>query len=271
MLNDHTDREPMTAGIAVTVLAALASVTVPIAGFTVFAQTRFATLSGTATDESGAVLANATVTLSNVGSHAKYEVRTDRSGAFELVGLTSGHYSFDARLLGFEPLKDQISIGVGETLQKNVVLKVHAVQETITVTGRPGGTSGSAANNRIVAASCLPECATPVLKACPDPAVGGCIGPPVKVRDVRPVYPPALQDTGIQGTVVIDGQIGTDGRMKDMRVVSSPHPAFESSALEAVGQWEFRPTTLNGRVIDTRINVNVSFAPEPTAPHSPQR
>ena len=67
----------------------------------------------------------------------------------------------------------------------------------------------------------------------------------------------------MQGTVSIEGQIGTDGRMKDMRVLSSPHPAFERAALDAVGEWEFTPTTLNGRVVDTRINVSVSFAPAP--------
>ena len=65
----------------------------------------------------------------------------------------------------------------------------------------------------------------------------------------------------MQGTVSIEGQIGTDGRMKDMRVLSSPHPAFERAALDAVAEWEFTPTTLNGRVVDTQINVSVSFAP----------
>lgn len=261
MLNDHVDREPMTPLTAAIVIAALLSVALPIAGFNAFAQARFATLSGTATDETGAELANTTLTLSNVGNHAKYEVRTNQSGAFEFVGVPAGDYAFEARVLGFEPLKEQLSIGVGESLQKNVVLRVGTVQETIRITGSPAEPSGSRANDRVVTASCLPECAAPALRPCPNPAVGGCIGPPVKVKDVRPLYPPTLQDSGIQGTVLIEGQIGTDGRMKEMRVVSAPHPAFESSALEAVGQWEFRPTTLNGRVIDTRINVNVSFAP----------
>lgn len=269
MLNEHVDREPMTPLTAVFVIAALLSVTIPIAGFSAFAQARFATLSGTATDETGAVIDNAVLVLSNVLTSAKYEVRTSRSGAFEFIAVPAGQYSLEVRIRGFEPLKDALAVGVGESLQKNVVLKVGTVQETITVTGKPPEPSGSPANNRVVTASCLPECGTPVLRPCPDPAVGGCIGPPVKVRDVRPLYPAALQDTGIQGTVLIDGQIGTDGRMKDMRVVSSPHPAFESSALEAVGQWEFRPTTLNGRVIDTRINVSVSFAPAPAAPPAP--
>jgi len=106
-------------------------------------------------------------------------------------------------------------------------------------------------------------------RPCPNPAVGGCIGPPLKVKDVRPVYPPALRESAMQGTVSIEGQIGTDGRMKDMRVLSSPHPAFERAALDAVAEWEFTPTTLNGRVVDTRINVSVSFAPDQSLAAAP--
>lgn len=254
MLNNRVNRQPVTPVAAVAVVIALVAITIPIAGFTAFAQTRFATVSGTATDESGAVLANATLVLSNVQTSAKYEVRSNQSGFFEFVGLRAGDYELEVRLPGFEPIKDAVSVGVGETLQKNVTLSVGSVQETITVIGGPGEPVALRPNNRVMTAP------APSRRPCPNPAVGGCIGPPVKLKDVRPVYPPALRDTGVQGTVLIEGQIGTDGRMKEMRVVSSPHPALERSALDAVGEWEFTPTTLNDRVIDTRINVSVSFA-----------
>ncbi len=80
------------------------------------------------------------------------------------------------------------------------------------------------------------------------------------------MYPPALESTGIEGEVEIEGIIGTDGRMKNMRVVSSPHPDFEQSALDAVGAWEFTATTLNGRPIETRIVVRVGFGSSPRVP-----
>jgi TonB family protein len=255
MLNSRVDRKPVTPPTALAVIAALVSITIPIAGLSVFAQTRFATVSGTATDETGAVLVNATLALSNVRTQAKYEVRTDRSGAFEFVGLPAGDYAFEARVLGFEPLKEDVTVGVGESLQKNVALKIGTVQETITVTADREQQDASRQGSRLVTAR------APRPRPCPNPAVGGCIGPPLKLKDVRPVYPPALRESAMQGTVSIEGQIGTDGRMKDMRVLSSPHPAFERAALDAVGEWEFTPTTLNGRVVDTRINVSVSFAP----------
>jgi TonB family protein len=259
MLNSRVDRKPVTPRAALAVVAALVSITIPIAGLGAFAQTRFATVSGAATDETGAVLVNATLALSNVRTQARYEVRTDQSGAFEFVGLPAGDYAFEARVLGFEPLKEDVTVGVGESLQKNVALKIGTVQEAITVTADREQPDASRQGSRVATAR------APRPRPCSNPAVGGCIGPPVKVKDVRPLYPPALRESAMRGIVSIEGQIGTDGRMKDMRVVSSPHPAFERAALDAVGEWEFTPTTLNGRVVDTQINVSVSFAPAPLA------
>jgi TonB family protein len=256
MLNSRVDRKPVTPRAALAVVAALVSITIPIGGLSGFAQTRFATVSGTATDETGAVLVNATLALSNVRTQAKYEVRTDQSGAFEFVGLPAGDYAFEARVPGFEPLTEDVSVGVGESLHKNVALKIGTVQETITVTA-DREPDASRQGSRVATAR------APRPRPCPNPAVGGCIGPPVKVKDVRPLYPPALSESAMRGIVSIEGQIGMDGRMKDMRVISSPHPAFERAALDAVGEWEFTPTTLNGRVVDTRINVSVTFAPAP--------
>lgn len=258
MLNSRVDRKPVTPRAALAVVVALVSITIPVGGLSGFAQTRFATVSGTATDETGAVLVNATLALSNVRTQAKYEVRTDQSGAFEFVGLPAGDYAFEARVLGFEPLTEDVSVGVGESLHKNVALKIGTVQETITVTA-DREPDASRQGSRVATAR------APRPRPCPNPAVGGCIGPPVKVKDVRPLYPPSLSESAMRGIVSIEGQIGTDGRMKDMRVISSPHPAFERAALDAVGEWEFTPTTLNGRVVDTRINVSVSFAPAPPA------
>jgi TonB family protein len=263
MLNDTVNREPVTPLVALAVAAALLCITIPVAGLDAFAQTRFATVSGTATDETGAVLANATLVLSNVQTSAKNEVRTNQPGFFEFVGLPAGDYQLEVALLGFEPFRDSVRVGVGETLQKHVALRVGTVQETIRVMHDRGEPAPAAPGNLARTAP------APARKPCPNPAVGGCIGPPVKLKDVRPIYPPGLRESDIQGTVLIEGQIDTDGKMKDMRVVSSPHPAFERSALDAVGEWEFTPTTLNGREIDTRIRVNVSFAQAPNSPPSP--
>jgi TonB family protein len=255
MLNDRVNRNRVTPLASAVVVGVVMGIAIPIAGFDALAQTRFATISGTAADESGAVLVDIAVSLVNVGTKAKYEVRTNQAGAFEFVGLPAGDYMFEGRTLGFEPFREAVTVGVGDSLQRNIALRIGAVQETITVVAGADDPASAASGDRVVTAR------APRRRPCPNPAVGGCIGPPVKVKDVRPVYPQALRNASLPGTVVIEGQIGTDGRMKDMRVVSSPHPAFEEAALEAVAAWEFTPTTLNGRATDTRIRVSVSFSP----------
>jgi TonB family protein len=235
-------------------------VTLPIASFDAFAQARFASVSGTVTDQVGGVLVNATVTLLNVETNAKYEVRTNRGGYFEVTPLPAGSYELEAKSPAFIAPKQNLTIGVGESLQRNVTMEVTNVQETISVTSSSDGPVRPV----------IREAARPIArKPCADPAIGGCINPPLKVKDVRPLFPPAAREAGVNGVVMLHAVIDTEGRMKDVRVVSSPHPALEQAAIDAVSQWEFAPTLLNGKAIDTPIHTGVYF--DVAAPKPPQQ
>ena len=89
--------------------------------------------------------------------------------------------------------------------------------------------------------------------------VGGNIRTPTKVRDVRPVYPPAAQTAGIQGVVILEATIDVDGRVGDAKVLRSI-PGLDEAALEAVRQWEFTPTELNGVLVPVIMTVTVNFS-----------
>jgi TonB family protein len=88
--------------------------------------------------------------------------------------------------------------------------------------------------------------------------VGGNIRVPTKVKDVRPLYPPAAQSAGIQGVVIIEATIDVDGRVGDAKVLRSI-PELDQAALEAVRQWEFTPTELNGVLVPVIMTVTVNF------------
>ncbi len=88
--------------------------------------------------------------------------------------------------------------------------------------------------------------------------VGGNIRPPTKVKDVRPVYPSIAQSARVQGVVIIEATIGPDGKVKDARVLRSI-PLLDQAALEAVRQWEFTPTLLNGVPVPVIMTVTVNF------------
>ena len=82
--------------------------------------------------------------------------------------------------------------------------------------------------------------------------------PPQKTRDVRPVYPPIAQSARVQGIVIIEATIGPDGIVKDAKVLRSI-PLLDSSALDAVRQWVFTPTLLNGVPVPVIMTVTVQF------------
>lgn len=88
--------------------------------------------------------------------------------------------------------------------------------------------------------------------------VGGEIKPPVKTRDVRPQYPAIAQSARVQGIVIIEATIGLNGKVQDARVLRSI-PLLDSAALEAVREWEFTPTLLNGVPVPVIMTVTVQF------------
>ena len=101
----------------------------------------------------------------------------------------------------------------------------------------------------------LPSGLTPV-------RVGGNIKAPAKVRDVRPAYPFEAQTARIQGVVIIAATIDVDGRVYNARVLRSV-PALDDAALEAVRQWEFAPTEVEGVRVPVIMTVTVNFTLAP--------
>jgi TonB family protein len=87
---------------------------------------------------------------------------------------------------------------------------------------------------------------------------GGRIMPPKKIKDVPPVYPALAQSARISGEVTIEATIGPDGKVVDAKVVRSI-PLLDQAALDAVQQWEYLPTMLNGEPVPVVMTVTVTF------------
>jgi protein TonB len=102
--------------------------------------------------------------------------------------------------------------------------------------------------------------------------VGGNIRQPRKIKDVPPRYPPAAQAAGVQGVVIIEATIDAAGSVTDAKVIRSVD-VIDQAALDAVRQWEFEPTLMNGQPVPIIMSVVVNFvlnnkppAPPPAAP-----
>lgn len=89
--------------------------------------------------------------------------------------------------------------------------------------------------------------------------IGGNMPTPVKVRDVKPLYPEEAKSAGIQGLVILEIIINAEGKVEDVRILKSV-PQLDAAALEAVRQWEYMPTLLNGAPIPVVATVTVNFS-----------
>jgi protein TonB len=81
---------------------------------------------------------------------------------------------------------------------------------------------------------------------------------PTKVRDAQPIYPVIAQSARVQGLVILEAVIGVDGRVREARVLRSI-PLLDQAALDAVRQWVYTPTLLNGVPIPIVMTVTVTF------------
>jgi protein TonB len=132
--------------------------------------------------------------------------------------------------------------------------------------GVPGGTPGGVIGGIIgsVPTAAPPPPPPPVKKEEPKPVapqrirVGGNVQQAMLIRQPKPVYPPLAKQARIQGTVRLNAIIGRDGTIQNLQVASG-HPLLVPSALEAVKQWVYKPTLLNGEPVEVITQIDVNF------------
>jgi protein TonB len=79
------------------------------------------------------------------------------------------------------------------------------------------------------------------------------------LQKVTPVYPVSAKRAHLQGTVSLEAVISAEGVPEDITVLSSPSDDLTQSALEAVRQWRYSTTLLNGNPIAVVTNINVNY------------
>jgi TonB family protein len=89
--------------------------------------------------------------------------------------------------------------------------------------------------------------------------VGDIVTPPVRIRTVNPDYPAAARAAQLEGDVLLEAMIGTDGKVKDVAVLRSVHPLVDEAAKKAVRQYEYTPGRRNGTPESVALRLTVSF------------
>lgn len=88
--------------------------------------------------------------------------------------------------------------------------------------------------------------------------IGGRVMEASLIRKVQPVYPPLAKSARVQGQVEFTAIIGKDGTIQNLTLVKG-HPLLVRAAQEAVEQWRYKPTLLNGEPVDVITNIIVNF------------
>jgi protein TonB len=111
--------------------------------------------------------------------------------------------------------------------------------------------------------------ATPSVWAVKTPGLGAEDSGPVKIAgdvqslraitQVKPTYPELAKMTHTEGAVVLQISITKEGSVSKVEVVTGP-PLLTRAAQEAVKQWKYKPTIINGQAVEVITNVRVAFA-----------
>ena len=243
MLNPRLDRTRPTRRAAILVSAALVVAAVLPAAVLRGAQAGPQPLEGVIYDPSGAVLPGVAVTLA--AGPSRQDATTDAAGHFRFESVAPGAYTLETGLPGFKKLREPMTLKTDADWNRAVTLQIGDVQESIFVREHRVGPPA-------------PAGAGPTRVR-----VGGNIRVPTKTFHTKPVYPPSMLDAGREGVVPIEATIGVDGTVTMVRVASTQvHPDFAIAAVDAVRQWRYTPTLLNGRPVQVVMTVKVAFTLE---------
>ena len=245
MLNPSLDRAPLsvrtkllTAISACCVLFAITAVRTP-------AQDISGQFTGTIYDPSRAVVPNATVVVTNRKAGTIDMTTSDAEGKFQFRGLPAAEYEVKVLKPGFKAyVAPSVILQPGRDLSLDFTIELGSVSEELDVIAKNPSTSADSRN-----------------RAKPGRIrIGGIVKAPQLLTKVQPLYPPAAKAAGIEGRVILHAIIGIDGRPLSIVVRNSQiDPELARAAVEAVSQWRYRPTLLNGEPVEVDTTITVNF------------
>lgn len=207
-------------------------------------QAGSARLFGTVSDASQASVPDATVVVSAKEGGIKEITISNAAGEYDFRALPLGRYSIEVRIAGFRPFQQALELHANEAKELVVALEVGEVKETINVVAKAPPTAPpdtrSGAPRRI--------------------RVGGNVQATKLLHQVNPVYPERARAQGIHGSVLLEAIILKDGALGGMRVLNKlADPDLVDAAIEAVRNWRYEPTLLNGQPIEVVTTITVNF------------
>jgi len=185
-------------------------------------------------------LQNCWVTARSLARSSILAAATNAAGEYRVPGVPPGRYALEFQAAGFLIVRNEVVVAPGLSTEDSVNLEIAPVTESVSATPlRP-------------------------LFAAPEPqgnGVGGNVQPFSLIHKVNPAYPEDLRLAGIEGRVVVRAIISKDGDvLRPWAAGAEAHPRLVEAAIDAVRQWKYRPTLLNGQPIETPTEIEVVFS-----------
>lgn len=242
LFDRRCDRSPIRASTAAAIGAAAFALLLPMASLTLNAQPNRGMIAGVVEDPSGARVPFCRVAATNQSGSNQEFTKADAAGEYRFNAIPAGHYVLEFAAPGFAKTKAEVQLAAGHAAQANATLELGSVSERLTISGqKPIPMARSSATPQRI-------------------RVGGNVQPVRLIEQVKPEYPAALQQSGVQGTVVIRAVISMDGNVLSPQVVNTDvDPRLAQLALDAVKQWRYQPSLLNGEPVETTTTMTIDF------------
>jgi TonB family protein len=242
-LFDSRNRRPLGIKAAVAIELGVLAMLVPLASFTMKAQAPRGALAGVVVDPSGARVPNARVVAKNQDGGNQEQTVANMAGEYRFISLPAGQYVLEIASRGFKLAKVNATVVAGQAARIDGRLELGTISEAVTVTGTK------------------PPVVTPNTMGTKERIrIGGMVQAAQLVQQAKPEYPAELQQAGVQGTVVIQTIITKEGDVGATKVLSTEvDPRLVQLALNAVKQWRYQPSLLNGEPVEVITTVSIEF------------
>jgi TonB family protein len=251
MLNPKLNREGISRKTRLLARIAALCLLLPLAALRLPGQNLSGKFTGTIFDISDATVPNATIVMTNHKANTVDMTTSDAEGNFVFKALPAGEYEMKVLKPGFATyLAPQVVLEPGRDLALNAKLQMGVLTDTVDVEyrGQPyalkaqteGSTESTASPKRI--------------------RIGGNVQAAKVITKVQPIYPESAKAAGAQGSVLLHAVVSKDGRPLSLQVLNSQvNPDLARAAVEAVSQWRYQPTLLNGDPVEVDTTIQVKF------------
>ncbi len=167
---------------------------------------------------------------------SEYTFQTGTDGSYAVTGIPEGEYTIEVLMPGYASLTiGRRRVELGKTIRADFHLQLGSIRDTV--------------NGADSTAPSVPQRVR----------ISGNVQAVKLLNRVLPIYPKESKVARIQGTVRLRAVIGKDGRVVGLTLLMSPSAELARSAMEAVGQWKYQPTLLNGDPVEIQTEVDVNY------------